>query len=99
MQSLAGADAGTGMRGHVGVWGGFCFSAPHYGWGSGGGEEGHAQEHTQERARDCCTYPLATYPFKSARTPDCPKWPIAARQATVSVADLPRGNLKCGTPF
>ena len=32
-----------------------------------GGEEGHTQEHTQERTRECCTYPLATYPFKSAR--------------------------------
>ena len=35
--------------------------------GVGGGEEGHTQEHTQERTRKCCTYPLATYPLKSAR--------------------------------
>ena len=27
----------------------------------------HTQEHTQERTRECCTYPLATYPLKSAR--------------------------------
>ena len=36
-----------------------------------GGHEGHThthtQEHTQERTRECCTYPLATYPLKSAR--------------------------------
>ena len=34
-----------------------------------GGEEGHTQEHThtEERTRECCTYPLATYPLKSAR--------------------------------
>ena len=35
--------------------------------GVGGGEEGHTQEHTQERTSECCTYPLATYPLKSAR--------------------------------
>ena len=29
--------------------------------------EGHTQEHTQERTRECCTYPLATYPLKRAR--------------------------------
>ena len=27
----------------------------------------HTQEHTQKRTRECCTYPLATYPLKSAR--------------------------------
>ena len=52
-----------------GCGGGFCCSAPQYGWGRGG-EEGHTQEHThthtQERTRKCCTYPLATYPLKSA---------------------------------
>ena len=31
------------------------------------GEEGHTQEHTQEHTREFCTYPLATYPLKSAR--------------------------------
>ena len=46
--------------------GGFCCSAPQYGWGWGGGE-GHKQEHTQERTRECCTYPSATHPLKSAR--------------------------------
>ena len=36
-----------------------------------GRAEGHTQEHThthtQERTGECCTYPLATYPLKSAR--------------------------------
>ena len=47
-----------------------------------GGEEAHTHTHThthhththtgththtQERTRECCTYPLATYPLKSAR--------------------------------
>ena len=40
---------------------------PHSMDGVRGGEEGHTQEHTQERTRECCTYPLATYPLKSAR--------------------------------
>ena len=67
MQLLAGTDAGTGVRGHVRLWGEFCCSTPQYGRGHGGGDEGHTQEHTQERTRKCCTYPLATYPLKSAR--------------------------------
>ena len=36
MQLLAGADAGTGVRGRVRVWGDFCCSAPQSGWGHGG---------------------------------------------------------------
>ena len=42
---------------------------PHSMGGVRGGEEGHTQEHThtEERTRECCTYPLATYPLKSAR--------------------------------
>ena len=28
---------------------------------------GGRQEHTQERTRKCCTYPLVTYPLRSAR--------------------------------
>ena len=67
MQLLVGTDAGTEVRGHVRVWGEFCCSAPQYGQGHGEGDEGHTQEHTQERTHECCTYPLATYPLKSAR--------------------------------
>ena len=58
-------------RGWGGMWGcgvGFCCSAPHYGRSQGGGEEGHAQEHAQERTRECCTCPLATYPLKSEKS-------------------------------
>ena len=36
MQSLAGTDAGTGVRGHVGVWGELCCSVPQNGRGHGG---------------------------------------------------------------
>ena len=65
---LAGTDAGTGVRGHVRVWGGDSAVQAHSMVGVRGGEEGHTQEHTQERTRECCTYPLATYPLKSARS-------------------------------
>ena len=37
-----------------------------------GGGEGQTQEHAQECTRECCTYPLATYPLKSARTVPVP---------------------------
>ena len=33
----------------------------------GQGAGTHKEKHTQERTRKCCTYPLATYPLKSAR--------------------------------
>ena len=46
---LAGTDAGTGVGGHVGVWGGESAVQPHSMGGAGGGEEGHTQEHAQER--------------------------------------------------
>ena len=36
MQLLVGTDAGTGVRGRVGVWGEFCCSTPQYGRGHGG---------------------------------------------------------------
>ena len=37
MQLLAGTDAGTGVRGHVRLWGGdFCCSTPQYARGHGG---------------------------------------------------------------
>ena len=52
------SDPDTPPISQVGVWGGFCCSAPQYGWGRGG-EEGHAQERAQERTRECCAYPLA----------------------------------------
>ena len=42
--------------------GGILLFSPTVWAGSGGGEEGHTQERTRE-----CTYPLATYPLKSAR--------------------------------
>ena len=67
-----GTDAGTGVRGHVGVWGGLLLCSPTV-WAGSGGERRdththtHTEEHTQERTRECCTYPLATYPLKSAR--------------------------------
>ena len=64
---LAGTDSGTGVRGHVGVWGGICCSA----LGGSGGERRdthrNTHTHTQERTRECCTCPLATCPLKSAR--------------------------------
>ena len=67
---LEGTDAGTGFRDDVGMWGGSAFQ-PHSRGGVRGGEKGHThthtQEHKQERTRKCCTYPLATYPLKSAR--------------------------------
>ena len=36
MQVLAGTDAGTGVRGHVGVWGGILLFTPTVLAGSGG---------------------------------------------------------------
>ena len=51
--------------------GGILLFSPTLWVGSRGGEEGHTQEHTQERTRECCTYPLATYPLKSARNSTC----------------------------
>ena len=55
--------------GSVTVWGWNGSSCSGFWAVSGGVEEGHTQEHThtQERTRKCCTYPLATYPLKSAR--------------------------------
>ena len=66
MQLLAGTDAGTGGGVRVRVQGGILLiGRTGRGW-SGGRGQGHTQEHTQERTRKCCTYPLATYPLKSA---------------------------------
>ena len=47
--------------------GGILLFSPTVWVGVRGRAEGHTQEHTQERTRECCTYPLATYPLKSAR--------------------------------
>ena len=69
-----GTAAETGVRGHVGVWGGFCCSTRQYGWGQAG-EEVHTHTHTntQERAHThthtgMCTrmlhLPLRDLPFK-----------------------------------
>ena len=78
-QLLAGTDAGTGVRGHVGVWGDNLLFSPHSTGGFRGRAETHTHTHThthtgththtqeQERTRECCTYPLATYPLKSPR--------------------------------
>ena len=48
MQLLVGTDAGTGVRGHVQVWGGILLFSPTVwaGWGHGGGDEGHTHTHT-----------------------------------------------------
>ena len=43
---LAGTDAGTGARGHVGVPGGDSAVQPHSMGRVRGGEEGNTQEHT-----------------------------------------------------
>ena len=50
MQLLAVTDAGTGVRGNVGVRGRFCCSAPQCGWGKGG-EEGHTHRNTHRNVR------------------------------------------------
>ena len=70
MQWLVGADAGTGMRGHVGGAGGGSAVQPH----SMGGVRGerrdthtHTHTHTQAHTRELCTYSLVTDPLKSAR--------------------------------
>ena len=55
-------------RGEGVMWGcgaGLCCSAPQYERDEG--RRGRTHKHTQERTHECCTYPLATYPFKSAR--------------------------------
>ena len=69
---LAGTDVGTG----VGLWGGGILLLSPTVWAGSGESRGHAQArahththtHTEERTRKCGTYPLATYPLKSARS-------------------------------
>ena len=46
MQLLAGTDAGTGVRGHVRLWGGILLFNPTVWAGSWRGDERHTQEHT-----------------------------------------------------
>ena len=49
MQLLAGTDAGTGVRGHVGVRGAILLFSPTMWAGFGGGKGGtHTHTHTQE---------------------------------------------------
>ena len=43
---LAGTEARTGVRGHVGGWGAFCCSVPQYGRGQGESGGTHARTHT-----------------------------------------------------
>ena len=51
----------------MGVWGGaFCRSAPQR---RGTHTHTHRNTHTQERTRECCTYPLATYLKGCRNTP------------------------------
>ena len=69
---LVGTDAGTGVRGHVGVWGGILLFSPTVWAGSGGRAEGHTHRnthtHTQRNVHaNVAPTPLATYPLKSAR--------------------------------
>ena len=69
MQLLAGTDVGTGVRGHVRVWGGGGDSAvqSHSMGGVRGGEEGHTHTHTHtgihththtQEHRGTCTWML-----------------------------------------
>ena len=55
MQLLAGTDAGTGVGGSCGCVGEDSAVHPHSMGGIGSEEEGHTQEHAQERTRECCT--------------------------------------------
>ena len=78
-----GYGCGNGGGGSCGGVGGDSAVQQHSMGGAGGGERrGHTQEHTQERTRECCTYPLATYPLKSARKLSShelslgPRWPF-----------------------
>ena len=50
MQLLAGTDAGTGVRGHVGLWGEFCCSAPQDRRGQGGRRGTHRNTHRNVHA-------------------------------------------------
>ena len=48
-------------------WGGGIVLLSPTVWAGSGEEQRDTNRNTQERARECCTYPLATYPSKSAR--------------------------------
>ena len=52
MQLLAGTDAGTGVRGHVRVWGGILLFSPTV-WAGSGGErrDTHTHTHTDVHAK------------------------------------------------
>ena len=72
MQLLAGTDAGTGVRGHVGVWGAILLFSPTMWAGQGGGEEGHTQEHTHTHTG---TYTRMLHlPFSNLPLQRCPNF-------------------------
>ena len=70
---LAGTDAG-------GVGGGILLFSPRTHTGT--------HTHTQERTRECCTYPLATYPLKSEEL----KKAVAASEETIQQHSRRRGQ-------
>ena len=51
----------------MGMWRWMLLFSPTV-WAGSGRETRDTQTHTEERARKCWTYPLATYPLKSARS-------------------------------
>ena len=63
------ADAGTGLRDHVGVWGGFLLFSPTVRVGSGG-ERRDTQEDTQERAHKMLHLPFSDLPLKKCPISD-----------------------------
>ena len=75
---FAGTDAGTGVRGDVGVWGGGILLLSPTVWAGSWGEgrdthtHTHTQEHrnTQECTRECCMHP----PFSDLPLKKCPKY-------------------------
>ena len=64
---LAGTDAGTGVRGHMGVRGGICCSAPQYGRGRGERRDTHTGTHTGTYTR------MLHLPFSDLPLKKCPK--------------------------
>ena len=81
---LAGTDAGTGVRGHVWVWGGFYCSVPQYGWGEGESGGTHTGTHTGTYTR------MLHLPFSDLPLKKCPK--IGASTVRDSLVDLDLGG-------
>ena len=77
-QLLAGTGAGTGMRGHVGMWGGGHSAVqPHSMGRIRGGEEGHTHTHTQEHIgtyRRMLHLPFSNLPFQ--KSPMLGRWKV-----------------------